>query len=59
MKPMDPWENNEEAHYVLNECVKALGSRIEVIESVLNQLMDRVDKMHDKCYNDCNPLQED
>ncbi len=34
----DPWEDNREAHEVINECVKGLGERLAEVTKYVNEL---------------------
>ena len=34
----DPWEDNREAHEVINECVKGLGERLAEVVKYVNEL---------------------
>jgi hypothetical protein len=52
----DPWEDNKEAHEIINECVKGLGERLAEVVKYVNELPtpDKVlykPKGHDKYLN--------
>ena len=34
----DPWEDNREAHEVINECVKGLGERLAEVVKYVNEI---------------------
>ena len=34
----DPWEDNKEAHEVINECVKGLGERLAEVVKYVNEI---------------------
>lgn len=41
-------EENQEAHDVINECLRVLGERLTIIEHVINNITDRLEKLEDR-----------
>jgi len=48
MAEYDPWADNEEAHTVLQQCVQQIAERLYVLETMVNDLSQRVAKIENK-----------